>query len=81
MANMVLDRQINFRVSKALYKRISMAAQLAGISPGEYVRKCVELGDVMNANKERIAEIHLALKKAITETLERELPIDRKKTA
>jgi len=81
MADMVKDWQINIRVTKDQYKRIAHASKCMGVPPAEYVRKCVELGDLMNANKDRIAEIHGALKKAMEDALQRELPIEKKKTA
>jgi hypothetical protein len=81
MAGMVKGKQVLVRMSKEQYARVKWASKCMGVTPTEYVRKCVELGDLMNANKDRIAEIHGALKKAMEEALQRELPIEKKKTA
>jgi predicted DNA-binding protein len=81
MAGMVKRKQVLVRMSREQYARVKWAAKCMGVTPTEYVRKCVELGDLMNANKDRIAEMRDALKKAIAETIDREMLVAREKTA
>lgn len=81
MAGMVKGKQVLVRMSKEQYARVKWASKCMGVTPTEYVRKCVELGDLMNANKDRIAELRDALKKAVTETIDREMLVAKKKTA
>lgn len=81
MGDMKRTIMLSVKLTAEERERLERAATAAGLRVGAYVRKCIDLGGVVGEHRDLIAHIHKELKRALLETLKKELPVGRKKIA
>jgi ribosomal protein L30E len=69
---------IGIRLSPTEAENLELAAEAAGLSVGEFVRRCIDMGGVVGQHKELIGTVLKELQKAMVEVIRRREPVGKK---